>query len=65
MVLVVPVHEILQDGATFPDLELVATLVRVDDGLHIHILVCVFAFSHINIGSRCRAQRLVVHQDMS
>lgn len=32
MVLVVPVHEILQDGATFPDLELVATLVRVDDG---------------------------------
>ncbi len=32
MVLVVPVHEILQDGATFPDLEVVATLVRVDDG---------------------------------
>lgn len=32
MVLIVPVHEILQDGATFPDLEVVATLVRVGDG---------------------------------
>lgn len=32
MVLVVPVYEILQDGTTFPDLEVVATLVRVDDG---------------------------------
>lgn len=32
VVLVVPVHEILQDGATFPDFEVVATLVVVDDG---------------------------------
>lgn len=32
MVPVVSVHQILQDGATFPDLEFLATLVRVDDG---------------------------------
>lgn len=39
MVLVVPVHEILQDGATFPDLEVVATLVRVDDGRNFSIRI--------------------------
>lgn len=39
MVLVVPVHEILQDGATFPDLEFVATLVRVDNGRDLPIWV--------------------------
>lgn len=39
MVLVVPVHEILQDGATFPDLEVVATLVRVNDGWHFSIWI--------------------------
>lgn len=32
VVLIVPVDKILQDGATFPDLEVVATLVCVDDG---------------------------------
>lgn len=32
MVLVVPVHEILQDSTTFPNLELLAVLVLVDDG---------------------------------
>jgi hypothetical protein len=29
---VVPVYEILQDGTAFPDFELLAVLVRVDDG---------------------------------
>lgn len=32
VVLVIPVHEILQNSATFPDFQVVATLVRVDDG---------------------------------
>ena len=32
MVFVVSVHEILQDGATLPDLDLVTILVRVDEG---------------------------------
>lgn len=32
MVLIVAVHEILQDGTAFPDLELLAVLVRIDDG---------------------------------
>ena len=29
---IVPVHEILQDGTAFPNFELLAILVRVDDG---------------------------------
>ena len=32
MVLVVPLHEILQNGATLPDLELAAIFTRVDNG---------------------------------
>lgn len=32
MVPIVPVYEILQDGTAFPDFELLAVLVRVDNG---------------------------------
>lgn len=32
VVLIVPVHEILQDGTALPDFELLAVLVRVNDG---------------------------------
>jgi hypothetical protein len=32
VVLVIPLHKILQDGTTFPDLEFVAVLICVDDG---------------------------------
>lgn len=32
MVPIVPVHKILQDGTTFPDLELLAVLGSVNDG---------------------------------
>jgi hypothetical protein len=31
MVHIIPLHEILQDGTAFPDLELLAGLVRVDE----------------------------------
>lgn len=55
VVLVVPVHEILQDGATFPDLELMATLVRVDDGRNASVgvdveipLLFVFVFKELD-----------------
>ena len=55
VVLVVPVHEILQDGATFPDLEVVAILVRVDDGRNAVVgvdvkvpLLFLFVFKELN-----------------
>jgi hypothetical protein len=32
VVLVIPFHKILQDSTTFPDLEFVAVLVRVNNG---------------------------------
>lgn len=31
MILVVPIHEVLQDGTTLPDVELIPNFVRIDD----------------------------------
>lgn len=39
VVLIVPIHEVLQDGTALPDFELLAVLVHVDDGWYAAIWV--------------------------
>jgi hypothetical protein len=55
MVLVVPVHEVLQDGTTFPNLEALAVLVRVNEsgdatvGVYIEVpLLFLLMFGEVN-----------------